>query len=236
MIRTLAESQWRYIVKYSFIIPTKNEARYLKGCIDSIRAQSVSDWEMVVVDSYSTDGTEDIAREGGAKVLYEKRKGPGIARNTGAWKSRGNTLIFADADVRFTEDFLEKLGDVKGGCIFDVRFWDAGALHNLIFDAWNVSIRILMRLGIYVTNGSCMALEKSVFKKVRGFRPDLLTNEDHDMAIKTSRIAPFVFAPLRVYTSARRLRSAGVANYIRMHYQNTRNYALRGESNNDYWE
>ncbi|MBI4014447.1 MAG: glycosyltransferase [Candidatus Aenigmarchaeota archaeon] len=223
-------------MKYSFIIPTRNEAPYVKGCIDSIRAQSVSDWEIIVVDSYSSDGTESIAKEGGARVLYEKRKGPGVARNTGALRARGDMLIFADADVRFPQDFLEQLGDVKGGCIFNVRFWDAGALQSLIFSVWNVMIRIMMRMGIYVTNGSCMALNKSVFKEVRGFRPDLLTNEDHDLAIRAAKTASFAFVPLTVYTSARRLHRAGTVNYIMMHYRNTRNYALRGESNPDYWK
>ena len=61
------------------------------------------------IDSYSKDNTVKIAKKYGAKVLYESKKGPAVARNTGAKKAKGEILIFPDADVRFEEDFLSNL-------------------------------------------------------------------------------------------------------------------------------
>src|SRR3989344_6976071 len=96
-------------MKFSFIIPTLNEGEYLEECLKSIKSQNFNDYEIIIVDSYSKDNTVKIAKKYGAKVLYESKKGPAVARNTGAKKAKGEILIFPDADVRFEKDFLEIL-------------------------------------------------------------------------------------------------------------------------------
>src|SRR3989338_1007194 len=94
--------------RISVIIPTLNEKKYLKKCLDSLKRQGMRNYEIIVVDSYSTDGTVQLARKYG-KVVFEKRKGPGAARNAGARHARGSILVFADADVRFWKDFMKKM-------------------------------------------------------------------------------------------------------------------------------
>jgi len=226
----------RDMVTYSFIIPARNEEGYIKDCIDSIRNQTVDDWEIIVVDNHSKDNTVEEAKGKSVKIFYEQRKGPSIARNTGANKAKGNILIFTDADVRFNPDFLENLRHIEGGCVFDLRFWDAGFMSNFIFKLWNVTIRFLLRLGKPMTNGSCFVFNKDVFKKVNGFHDDLLTNEDHDIAKKVSKISKFEFFPIKVMTSARRIKENGVPKYLYMHFMNTKHYVLHGASNPDYWK
>src|SRR3989344_830900 len=107
-------------MKFSFIIPTRNEGDYLEGCLKSIKKQTIKDYEIIIVDSYSKDNTVATARKYGAKVLFEKRRGPAVARNTGAKKTKGEILIFPDADVRFEKNFLEilekKMNTVIAGC------------------------------------------------------------------------------------------------------------------------
>ena len=114
-------------IDVSFIIPTLNEEKYIGRCIRSIgRAKNT---EIFVVDTHSKDATAKIARKLGAKVFFEKKKGPGAARNTGARRARGRILIFADADVMFALNFASILkktfGSDIGGCIFKLYPYDA---------------------------------------------------------------------------------------------------------------
>ncbi|MBI4019680.1 MAG: glycosyltransferase [Candidatus Aenigmarchaeota archaeon] len=220
---------------YSFIIPTRNEQDYLKGCMDSIKRQTASNWEIIVVDGLSQDGTVADAKQEGARIVYEKKKGPSVARNAGARAAKGSILIFTDADVRFPPDFIEKLGKMRGGCMFDLRFWDAGIVGNLILASWNIMLRLFMAAGMTATNGSCLAFDRKTFEQVGGFRDDLLTNEDHDIAIRTAKAQGFFFCPLKVLTSARRIRRTGILGYIGIHFTNTKNYMVHGASNPDYW-
>src|SRR3989304_3190825 len=75
-----------------------DEARYLPKLLESIRRQTVGDWEVLVADSGSTDGTREVAAAAGARVLPGDRKGPGEGRNRGASAATGDVFVFADAD------------------------------------------------------------------------------------------------------------------------------------------
>ncbi len=112
-------------MKLSIIIPTFNESQVLRDCIASLIAQSVKDFEIIIVDDGSTDGTVDILKglEKKYKNLHyftQNHKGAGAARNFGASKSTGQILVFVDADMTFDLKFLKNLtapiinGIVKG--------------------------------------------------------------------------------------------------------------------------
>ena len=53
----------------SFVVPTRNSARTITACVNSLRAQAYPDVEIVVVDNESTDGTADRARLAGADLV-----------------------------------------------------------------------------------------------------------------------------------------------------------------------
>jgi glycosyltransferase involved in cell wall biosynthesis len=84
----------------SFIVPTRNTERTLRACLESLRAQSHPDVEIVVVDNHSDDATAAIARElaDRLEVSGPERSGQ---RNHGACVSSGSVLVFADADMVF---------------------------------------------------------------------------------------------------------------------------------------
>ncbi|MBI4099939.1 glycosyltransferase family 2 protein [Candidatus Microgenomates bacterium] len=91
-------------MKVSVIIPVYNEEKYLAGCLESLKKQTVvKDMEVIVVDDGSTDGSKALA------TLHQGHQGPGAARNLGAKNARGEILVFADADMEFDPDFIEKL-------------------------------------------------------------------------------------------------------------------------------
>lgn len=87
----------------SVIVPAHNAAPFLADAVASVRAQSFDDWEMVIVDDGSTDGTGDLGRDlaaedGRIKALTLERSGLSGARNAGLAATAGDLLQFLDAD------------------------------------------------------------------------------------------------------------------------------------------
>ena len=99
-------------MKISVIIPTYNEQETISACLDSLLNQSRKA-EIIVVDDGSGDNTLDILRryqqQGKITLLTQKHQGPAIARNKAASVARGEILVFADADMTFDKDYLQKL-------------------------------------------------------------------------------------------------------------------------------
>ena len=82
----------------SFIVPTKNAARTIEACLESLGAQTHGRTEVIVVDNFSTDGTREIA-ELHADITVSSGPERSAQRNHGAALSRGNVLVFIDADM-----------------------------------------------------------------------------------------------------------------------------------------
>ncbi len=225
--------------KFSFIIPALNESAYIGPCIKSIKNQTLQDYEIIVVDSNSRDDTAQIAKGLGAAVLLEAKKGPGAARNTGARQARGRTLIFADADVRFAPDFLHEFSlrfGKAGGCIFNLHAHDAKSASEASSYLWVSKIaRFFISMGIPFTAGSCFAYNKEVFDKVGGFNERFLTNEDHELAKRVSRLQRFVFIDIPVYTSARRAQKTGFVKITKIYAKSTLTYFLNNRYISGYW-
>lgn len=88
---------------FSIIIPVYNVKPYLRGCLDSILAQTFTDWEVICVDDGSTDGCgeilEDYARrDPRLRVIHQENCGVEVARNIGYSYARGERIIFMDGD------------------------------------------------------------------------------------------------------------------------------------------
>jgi glycosyltransferase involved in cell wall biosynthesis len=97
-------------MRISVIIPAYNAAQHLETSLARLAASSEAPLECIVVDDGSTDGTADIARRCGAKVLSTKgRAGPARARNQGATAAKGDILFFLDADVCVHPDTLARV-------------------------------------------------------------------------------------------------------------------------------
>ena len=97
---------------FSIIIPVYNVAPYLRECLDSVLAQTFTDWEVVCVDDGSTDGSGAILDEYAAKdkrlrVIHQKNAGVSVARNVALDSIRGEWFLFLDGDDLFRNDALE---------------------------------------------------------------------------------------------------------------------------------
>ena len=101
-------------VKISVIVPIYNVEQYLDDCLESIKNQTFADFEVILVDDGSTDGSIEIAKKyeklDGRFTLYIKNNGGAAdARNYGIEKAKGKYLAFIDSDDTIMEKYLENL-------------------------------------------------------------------------------------------------------------------------------
>lgn len=102
--------------KLSIIVPVYNVAAYLRKCVDSLLNQSLStsDYEIILVDDGSSDGSGSIADEyasrfNNVRVLHQENRGLSGARNAGILHAEGNYVQFVDSDDYLEPDVLPKL-------------------------------------------------------------------------------------------------------------------------------
>ena len=98
----------------SIIIPVYNVEPYIRRCLDSIKAQTFTDFEAIIVDDSSPDGSIKIAMEFVAsdsrfKIVTRENGGLSAARNTGIEHSVGRYIAFIDSDDFIAPTYLEKL-------------------------------------------------------------------------------------------------------------------------------
>lgn len=98
----------------SVILPAYNAARYLPRCLDSLLAQTEKNFEVILVDDGSTDGTGEIcdsraARDRRVRVIHTENGGVSKARNKGLDAAGGKFVLFCDADDTVSPDWVGKL-------------------------------------------------------------------------------------------------------------------------------
>ena len=124
----------------SVVIPVYNKERYLRGCVDSVLSSTYQDFELILVDDGSADGslrlcTEYAGRDRRVKVLSQKNQGASSARNRGLEACRGEWVVFVDADDAISPDFLERVA--KEDQSLDLLLFDfAGTAKELIAPKW----------------------------------------------------------------------------------------------------
>lgn len=91
----------------SVIIPAHNAELFIREAIESVRAQTLSVSEIIVVDDGSSDRTALIAQEAGALILSQPQRGISAARNAGINASKQEWLAFLDADDRWENNKIE---------------------------------------------------------------------------------------------------------------------------------
>ena len=95
-------------IKYSFIVPFYNVEKYLAECLDSLVQFSRNDYEILLINDGSRDGSREIAldymeRYKQIRLVEQENRGLGGARNTGLANAKGEWILFVDSD-----DYVDK--------------------------------------------------------------------------------------------------------------------------------
>lgn len=95
----------------SIVIPAYNAEHYIASCLDSILAQSFTDYEVIVVDDGSKDNTysvcmEYVKKDTRVKIIHKENRGVSVARNAGIACAKGKFITFIDIDDTINANFL----------------------------------------------------------------------------------------------------------------------------------
>ena len=190
-------------MRFSIIIPLYNKAPYIRKALLSVCAQSFTDYEVVVVDDGSQDGSADIVEQVikethlPAILMNQPNAGVSTARNNGVRASHGEYICFLDADDWWESDFLQEMNQLIS------RYPDAGIYGTNYYIVKNHQKRVAP-IGIDSTfehgyinycqvysKTLCMpltsisvALRRDIFDEFQGFKPQLRLGEDFDLWIR----------------------------------------------------
>lgn len=194
----LKYSERQQDVKVSIIMPTYNRADVISRAIDSVVTQSYKNWELIIIDDYSTDHTEAIIKryvqdERIKYILNDGKKGVCGARNKGLKLAEGEYIAYLDSDNEWENDYLllsvNKLMEQEDyrSLYSAQRVWSV-VDNELVVD----SIRFGVYAIAYCENRNYIDMnsyihEKSLYEQFGGFDEELSRMTDWELILRYSR-------------------------------------------------
>ena len=101
-------------VRFSVLMPVYNRERYVRQAIDSVLAQTFTDYELIAIDDGSTDGSVEVLKSYGSRIKFiqQHNQGPEVARHKAAALAQGEYLVFLDSDDFFFPSALQTIDRV----------------------------------------------------------------------------------------------------------------------------
>lgn len=200
----------------SVVIPTKNEAKLLPACLRSLKNQKTKySYEVIIVDTRSTDGTQMIARSFGARVIAEKQKGKIYAFRKGASAARGKILAFTEADCVVPPHWIETIAthldthDQVAAICGLYTFSKSGILSKIgTFIAHSIGHALhYAYFGHHALRASNFAVRKDIYNKIGGFSLQFFELYDVEIAQRIAKYGDIqVLSGLTTQTSDRRIK------------------------------
>ena len=139
----------------SVIVPVYQAEKFLKGCVESVQSQTFSDWELLLVDDCSRDGSpalcDGCAAEDSRIRVYHREKNGGVseARNLGLREAKGDYIAFLDADDRYEPACLETLWTLRESAGAD----SAACAHRNLGPDGVGDVELVLPPGVYDEEG-----------------------------------------------------------------------------------
>jgi O-antigen biosynthesis protein len=187
-------------VTVSVILPVWNRAAQVGQAIDSVRAQTLSDWELFVVDDGSTDDLGPVldryADDPRVRLLRRPHEGVGAARNAGLAVASGRYVAWLDSDdtwtpehLRVTVAFMQREGHRAAYDVLELRrpghrpgFRTLAGGRELLVNGNHIGQTVLVH-------------ERSLVAEVGGYDEQLPRTVDFDFILRMSAVTDFGFAP-----------------------------------------
>jgi glycosyltransferase involved in cell wall biosynthesis len=185
----------------SIIIPAFNAERFIAKALESVRAQTYRNWEIIVINDGGTDDTSRLVTEFKKKtsrnvrlVEHGKNQGLSAARDTGIGASEGNYIALLDADDFWLPDHLENTCSILRSGSADLAYSDCfvfrenqdGKVERLPIDTIEVTNPGIDLFRRNFINPSGVALTRKLAGEVGDFDPDLLALQDLDYWIRAT--------------------------------------------------
>ena len=188
---------------FSVLVPTYNQAEYLPEALESLRAQTFPDWEAVVVNDGSTDGTRGVmeayaARDPRIRCIDKVNGGVSSALNEGIENARAEWICWLSSDDYFEPDKLrlhrEAIASDPGIRFFFTGFYrldgKTGARLAPAYAPPPAEYRVVSFLKGNYVHGISIAVHRSVFAKVGPFNAEFHNGQDYDMWLRISALYP----------------------------------------------
>lgn len=194
------------VPRISVVIPTYNHDRYIGACIESVLGQTYRDFEVIVVDDGSTDGTARVVSEYGDQVryLHKENGGTSSALNAGIEAARGEYLAWLSSDDRYAPTKLAKqIAQLEthpqlriSHTAFHHTDKNGVILKTSILtpqEAASISVATLLKGN--PVNGSSILFHRSCVERVGTFDESLQGTEDWEMWIRLAGCYQFGYVP-----------------------------------------
>ncbi|OGG12022.1 hypothetical protein A2Z00_03235 [Candidatus Gottesmanbacteria bacterium RBG_13_45_10] len=213
-------------LRFSVIIPTLNEEKFLPHLLTSLTVQTVGDFEVIVVDGTSSDRTIAVASTFKKQlphltVIRSDKPGVSRQRNVGAKTAKASWLVFVDADSVLLPNFFERISwyiDKKHPKFFTTWFRtdrdDSGdAIAGFI---GNIALESMVLIDRPWAPGPLTVVRRDVFAMVGGYDENTSFGEDHDLSMMIyERGVPFqIFREILYIYSLRRFRKEGTLKVL----------------------
>lgn len=200
--------------KVSVIVPTYNHAPYLKDCLDSLVAQSMQNFEIIIIDDASTDNTPEVidryAKIFGERLNYvklEKRVGRGGVRNHGLRSAKGEYITFLDSDdaylpakIEVQSKYLDEHPDA-GGVSCRAFFVNNSLQEPEAETDESSAFEILFgkNYSRFEEATPALMIRKVVIDRVGDFDNKMGRGEDTDMTVRIARISQIDTIDVQLY-------------------------------------
>jgi glycosyltransferase involved in cell wall biosynthesis len=213
----------------SIITPAYNSAAYIGETIESALAQTCRDFEMLIVDDGSTDGTIDVVRAAAAGdprviLLNAPHGGTAAARNVAIDAARGRFIALLDSDDVWAQNYLSEqlaMFDAhpgiaivsanafsRGGPLDGRPLWEAtSGCHEVTLHEVVTNDRAVMVMAV---------IRREVLDRIGGFNPRLRANEDYELWIRAANAGFRILQNRRPLARYRRHAASVSADEIRM--------------------
>jgi glycosyltransferase involved in cell wall biosynthesis len=214
------------LVEISVIIPTYNEEKGIEVTLKSLSMQTFprSEYEIIVVDGNSTDRTREIAARLADKVVLQKGKGVGGARNDGVAVAGGRIVVHTDGDAIVSEGWLENIRSIFKGDVVCVCGPDspreAEGRYRAFYGVVNSFVYLVSLMGFVWTRGTNTSVRRDAFVAVGGYS-DLPILDDGELGLRLKKVGRIVYSPgVGVKVSMRRFKKHGISSIFSLWLKN----------------
>ena len=211
----------------SIITPSYNSEKYLKECIESVLNQTYSNWEMLLVDDASIDGSRSIIENYSSKesrikaILLDKNIGAAEARNIAIDRSEGRYIAFLDSDdIWFSEKLDIQLMFMRDNkCSFTFSSYEVISEDGLKVVS-RISIPIKISYSQYLKNTiiGCLTvmIDKSRFDNIK--MPILRSSHDMALWLDLLREGGYAYGIQQPLAQYRNVKSSNTSNKFKAAY------------------
>ena len=217
-------------MKYSVVIPLYNKEHYIEKTLQSVLNQTFQDYEIIVVDDGSSDGSLAAAgrvQSDRIRLIQQENAGVSVARNTGIHNARGEFVCFLDADDECRPEYLETI-DQLTNAYPDSGFFVTAYAVDMGNGKINLSTRLEPETGclpsywLTLAKGydfvwtSATTIRRQLLLDAGCFRPGEKIGQDLDMWARVARINPRVAYSAKICVNYNRSAEANARTRVRI--------------------